>query len=93
MKTPQSSQIPDNLPSWFARPVPKIMQETCLFRLSLSSALVRLHVSVDDLGRWHERGWISFDGRMDDEVDEFDDPKILEITVVRDIVRSGLSAI
>jgi len=91
MKPHQPLKDPDNLPSWFVRPYTRIMDQSCLFRLKLSSAIARLGVSIDDLRRWHDRGWISFDGKIDEELDEFYDPKILEITFVRDIVRSGLT--
>ena len=61
-----------------------------MFRISLADALVRLRVSPDDLQRWHQRGWLSFDEKLTGQLEEFDDPKVFEIQIVRDIVRSGL---
>lgn len=65
--------------------------EPCLFRIRLSDVIARLGVSLDDLRRWHDGGWLSFTATMSEEVNEFDDPKVFEIQMVRDIARSGLS--
>jgi len=59
--------------------------------MSLTTALARIGVSVDDVRRWHAKGWLSFDENLADELDEFDDPRIWEMQIVRDIVRSGLT--
>ena len=91
MIPPDFDSISDNLPLGMERPQPITSHQGCLFRISLADALVRLCVSPDDLRRWHERGWLSFDGSMNEELDEFDDPRVFEIQVVRDIVRSGLT--
>ena len=86
-----SDPISDDLPLGLVRPQPITNHQGCLFRISLADALFRLRVSPDDLGRWHERGWLSFGEELTEELDEFDDPRVLEIQVVRDIVRSGLT--
>ena len=73
------------------RPQSTINHQPCLFRVTLAEMIVRLSVSADDLRRWHDRGWLSFDENMDEALDEFDDPKCFEIQIVRDVARSGLS--
>lgn len=83
--------MPTDLPRGLMSPLPVIEHQPCLFRLSLADALAGLGVSPDDLRRWHDRGWISFDGKMDEMLGEYDDPKVFEIQIVRDIVRSGLT--
>lgn len=84
---PSASDLPPGL----MRPQFTINHQPCLFRVTLAEVLARLSVSADDLRRWHDRGWLSFDVNMDEALDEFDDPKSFEIQVVRDVVRSGLS--
>jgi|GEM_PF-1304953 len=86
-----SDPISDELPSGLVRPQPTTNHQGCLFRISLADALFRLRVSPDDLRRWYERGWLSFGEGLTEEFDEFDDPRVFEIQVVRDIVRSGLT--
>ena len=86
-----SDPISEHLPRGLVRPQPVTNHQGCLFRISLADALFRLRVSPDDLGRWHEHGWLSFGEKMNEELDEFDDPKLFEIQIVRDIVRSGLA--
>jgi hypothetical protein len=83
--------ISDELPSGFIRPQPITDHQACLFHVSLSEAIAKLGVSPDDLRRWHERGWLSFDEKLSEDLDEFEDPKIYEIQIVRDIARSGLA--
>lgn len=79
------------LPSGLARPSTGQHGASCLFRLSMGEALARLSVSENDLRRWRTCGWLSFDWKIDDEVDEFDDPKLGEIELIRDITRSGMA--
>ena len=88
---PHSDSSPDNLPLGLAHPSPITDVQCCLFRVSLAAALARLGVSLDDLRRWHGQGWLSFDEKITDEMNEFDAPRIFEIQIVRDIVRSGLT--
>lgn len=79
------------LPPWFTRPLPVSDWQRNLFQTDLRTVLVRLQVSVDEIARWHAKEWLSFDGADNLVIDEFRDPRIWELTIVRDIVRSGLS--
>lgn len=72
-------------------PVPVTDCQGCLFHSDFSNVLAELCVSMDELARWHAKGWISFDGNRITEVATFDDPRVCELTVVRDVVRSGLN--
>lgn len=79
------------LPEGLRKPTPITSWQSCLFKKPLLAALAELHVSVDDLAKWYAKDWLSFNGRQITEVDEFDDPRIWELTVIRDIVRAGLN--
>jgi hypothetical protein len=59
--------------------------------MRLEDILVYLHISPDELNRWHCRGWTSFDASSSLEMDLFDDPKVWELYFVRNIVRSCLT--
>jgi hypothetical protein len=89
MKTPDS--FSRDMPPGLTRPSPITDHQTGLFRITLADVIARLGVSHDDLRRWHDSGWLSFNENLNEELDEFGDPRILEIQIVRDIVRSGLS--
>ncbi len=78
------------LPAWFTPPWPSDNVQECLFKMSLESALAQAQVSPDELNRWHSQRWISF-AFVPMELNEPDDPKIVELHFVRDVVRSGLS--
>ncbi|MCG2740519.1 MAG: hypothetical protein L6300_09835 [Syntrophaceae bacterium] len=82
---------PDELPRWLKRPRPVEIFQRSLFPITLKDALVRLGISEDDLSRWNSKGLVSFDGSLDFNLNEYDDPLIFELTFVRDVVRSGLS--
>ena len=73
------------------RPQPITDHQPGLFRVTLPDVIAGLGVSLDDLRRWHDSGWLSFNEKLDEALDEFGDPRIFEIQIVRDIVRSGLS--
>ena len=79
------------MPPGLTRPCPITNCQPGLFRVSLADTIARLGVSPDDLGRWHDSRWLSFSEELNEDLDEFGDPRILEIQIVRDIVRSGLS--
>ena len=79
------------LPEWFAYPRPLMTWQSSLFKIKLEDALVRLKISKDDLDRWYNKDWISFEPSKDMEIDEFEGPHIFELTFVRDIVRYGLA--
>lgn len=81
----------EQLPNGLKRPTPNDPVQGCLFHKPFASVLADLRVSIDELARWHAKGWLSFDGTGISEVDEFDDARTWELTVVRDVVRSGLT--
>ncbi len=87
----KSHSLADDLPSGLTRPAPITDFQPGLFRVSLPDALARLGVNPDDLRRWRDSGWLSFNENLTEEMDEFGDPRIFEIQIVRDIVRSGLT--
>jgi len=88
---PRQISTADRLPPGLVRPEPVKQPLQCLFKISLATGLARLGVSVDDVRRWHGQGWLSFDENLTDQLDEYDDPRIWETQIVRDIVRSGLT--
>ena len=73
------------LPPW-RRPV----QETqlSLFPYPLDQWMAYCEVSRDDVRRWQEQGWISFDV---DTLSELHLPNAWELTFVKNLARSGLS--
>jgi hypothetical protein len=81
---------PQLLPKWFVRPEPMARHHDCLFRSPLQKVLAEMRISADEVLRWRAGGWLSFDGVDSPELGDFDDPRVWELTVVRDIVRSGL---
>jgi hypothetical protein len=91
MALPDLDSRSDNLPPGLVRPCPSTSWQPSLFKMSLKTALARAGVSVDDVRRWHGSGWLSFDEKLADELDEFDDPRVWEILIVRDVVRCGLA--
>jgi hypothetical protein len=91
MKTSQSHLTTDKLPPSLSHPEPITSNQGNLFRVSLLVVIARLGVSPDELRRWHGRGWLSFDEKTNELLDEFDDSRILEIQIVRDVARSGLT--
>jgi hypothetical protein len=80
-----------DLPEWFVYPRHLEGWQESLFKKDLTDVLVRLGVSHDDLNRWHDKGWVSFDSSPGLDIDDFDGPHIREVAFVRDVVRSGLS--
>ena len=68
------------------RPIQKT--ETTMFKSPVDTVLAECHVSRDDLRRWRESKWISFD--VDSEI-ELDEPEYCEICFVRNLARSGLA--
>jgi hypothetical protein len=79
------------LPSWFRAPEPQQRSQRSLFTRQTSEVLFELQVSADECARWHSKGWLSWELNKHKEVDLYDDPRIWEVIVVRDVVRSGLS--
>ena len=82
---------PPPLPKWFARPESVVQLQPCLFRSPFQKALVKMHISADEVARWHVRGWLSFGIKDTCELDDFDDPRVSELIIIRDVLRSGLS--
>jgi hypothetical protein len=78
------------LPSWFKKPDPDILRQICIFNFNpkLNEISIEYQVSIDEMKRWHDKGWLSF---SPDEKEEINDPDLFEIRFVRDVVRSGLS--
>lgn len=78
----------NRLPAWFERPTPQLGVQPTLFPEDIHDVLARLKVSPDELGRWHQLEWMSFDATSAERLEpaQFD-----ELVFVRDVVRSGLS--
>lgn len=76
------------LPSWFKKPDPEKHYQLSLFATKLNEISIEYKVSIDEMKRWHDKGWLSF---SPDEKEELNDPDLFEIRFVRDLVRSGLS--
>lgn len=91
MKPSNSSPDAGGLPQGMNRPCAITNEQRSLFRITLATALASLGVSRDDLRRWRNLGWVSFDDNLTEELDEFGDPRSAEISLIRDIARSGLS--
>ena len=78
----------DNLPSWFQKPRPTSKSQRELFPDDLDEVLTMLAVSADELRRWYERGWISFEPMHSDKLPY---RQVNEVRFIRDVVRSGLT--
>lgn len=78
------------LPRCFCRPQSVVNRQGTLFRSRFVDVLVEMQISMDEIARWHGEGWLSFDGANITEVADLDDPRVWELIVIRDIVRSGL---
>jgi hypothetical protein len=78
----------EHLPPWFKRVTPVESAQRSLFPEGLPVVLATLRVSEDELGRWSERGWVSFGPDRQTALELQD---VNEIRFVRDVARSGLS--
>ena len=78
----------DNLPPWFERVAPVGDVQGSLFTDVLFAVLAVMRVSEDELGRWHNQGWVSFGA---DRQSSLEPHEVNEIRFVRDVVRSGMS--
>lgn len=76
----------NELPDCWGRPLPDMQSR--LFARPIEDVLRTLQVSRDDVHRWRQAGWVSFDIESQLEIDE---PLILEIEFAAMIARSGLS--
>lgn len=63
------------------------LAQRCLFTMSLDEFEASTKVSVDEMQRWRERGFLAFDPRA---VTAFDDRHRMEVEFVAALVRSGL---
>ena len=81
----------DKLPAWFYRPKSEALWQRCLFTSRPDDVLIRLQISRDEVRRWLGKGWLSFDLEPATQFDDIGDPRVSELTMVRDVVRSGLS--
>lgn len=73
------------LPECWDRPSPET--QSCLFSDPTDQVLAELRVSRDEVKRWRERRWVSFDI---DAMETLDWISSGEIQFVRDVARSGL---
>lgn len=62
--------------------------ELDLFSRPRDKLLAIARVSLDELGRWREKGWISFDAT---NLDKLAEPLVNEIVFIRNLARSGLT--
>lgn len=74
----------NELNGWFR---PRQTTQRTLFPEARDGFLARIRLSLDELERWQERGWLSFDARSMTELDE---PETTEILFVRNLAHSGL---
>jgi hypothetical protein len=77
----------NQLPDWFGRPQPSWPGQSTLFAQPLGVVLAKFQVSLDELHRWNEAGWISLGTDTAFDLEPWHE---YEIEFVRDIVRSGL---
>lgn len=83
-----NARSPNELPDCWGRPLPDMQSR--LFGRPIEDVLRTLQVSRDDVRRWRQAGWVSFD--IDDHL-EIDEPLISEIEFAATIARSGLSVV
>ena len=90
--SPSFSDHQKPLHSWhFQRPRRLDARQPSLFVRRFDDWLAELEVSRDELKRWADRGWLSFDPDSVKEVSAFGDERVLEVQFIRDFSRSGLS--
>lgn len=75
-----------DLPRYWSHPRPDTAPT--LFVDEPADAMAALAVTTDDLRKWRDRGWLSFDI---DNVERIDQPEYLEVRFIRSLVVSGLS--
>jgi hypothetical protein len=77
-----------DLPAWFQPPREGSGFQLSLFPDACGDILAQLHVSPDELARWHANGWIPFDIKVEEHLHP---AQISHIRFVRSVVRSGLN--
>jgi hypothetical protein len=60
-----------------------------LFRMSPAEFTAHTNVSLDEMKRWNERGWLSFDPHR---IDEFDERERMEVLFIKALAHFGLSS-
>jgi len=73
--------------SRLARHSVALLQPT-LFRMSLEEFTAHTSVSLDEMKRWNEKGWLSFDPDM---IKHYDERERVEVLFIKALARSGLS--
>lgn len=63
-------------------------QKTLFPTKSIAAFETETAVSADEMKRWHDKEWLSFDPSA---LDEFDEQQRIEVEFVKGLVRSGLS--
>lgn len=91
MSQPYGSSPSADLPDCFQRPRRLSSHQSSLFREPFHQALAKLKLSVDEVRRWADAGWLSFNPDELSEVAEHGDEVTLELGFVSDLVRSGVS--
>ena len=76
--TKMNASEPPVLPACWRTPFPEM--QSYLFGEPVEEVLASAHVSRDDLRRWRDKGWISFDV---DQLKELPDAFVWEIELVR----------
>ena len=77
----------DNAPSNDLRRPMQVGSQLSLFPRGRDETLARARVSLDDVARWQEIGWLSFDAAM---LETLEDDQTAELVFIRDVARSGL---
>jgi len=60
-----------------------------LFPNGRDEMFARARVSIDDMARWQELGWISYDASVRETLEHHE---VMEMVFIRDLARSGLPA-
>lgn len=77
----------DFAPSNDLRRPTQVGSQLSLFPRGRDETLAKVRVSLDDLARWQQIGWLSFDAAAQETLE---DDRIAEMVFIRDIARSGL---
>lgn len=75
------------LPRGLNRPIGGKCRQLLFFDAAIGSVAATLRVSLDDMKRWHELRWLSFNPATEALIDH---EQIEEIRFLRNVVRSGL---
>ena len=64
------------------------LHQLTFFKQSPDEFLVERGVSIDEMNRWHENGWLSFDPAT---IQEYDEKESIEVLFIKAVVRFGIS--